>query len=135
MELTISLDIVCRLIARARELEAQVPAIENDDEDESTDSDDPLATLEDESNELVEDEVRSLIEDLSDDEQAELLALALVGRGTFDASEWDEALETAGEEDSDSIVEQLVDMPMLAGYLDSGLAAFDISCDGSGRLD
>jgi hypothetical protein len=135
MELTVSLETICRLIVRARELEAQVPAIENDDEDDPTDSDDPLAVLEDESNEAVEQEVRTLLEDLADDEVAEVLALALVGRGSFDASEWDEALEEANEEDADSIVDQLLDMPMLAGYLDAGLAAFDLSCDGMGQID
>lgn len=135
MELTVSIETVCRLIVRARELEAQVPAIENDDEDDPADSDDPLAVLEDEANEAVEDEVRTLLEDLADDEVAEVLALALVGRGTFDASEWDEALEEANEDDPGSIVEQLLDMPMLAGYLDAGLAAFDLSCDGIGQID
>lgn len=135
MELTVSLETICRLIVRARELEAQVPAIENDDEANPTDSDDPLAVLEDEANEAVEEEIRSLLEDLADDEAAELLALALVGRGTFDASEWDEALEEANGEAADAIVEQLLDMPMLAGYLDAGLAAFDLSCDGMGQID
>ena len=135
MELTVSLETVCRLIVRARELEAQVPAIEADDEADPTDSDDPLAVLEDEANEAVEDEVRTLLEDLADDEVAEVLALALVGRGTFDASEWDEALEEANEDDADSIVDQLLDMPLLAGYLEAGLAAFDLSCDGIGQID
>ena len=62
-------------------------------------------------------------------------ALAMIGRGTFDASEWDEALEEATEEDANSIVDQLLDMPMLAGYLDAGLTAFDLSCDGMGQID
>lgn len=135
MELTVSLDTLSRLIVRARELEAQVPAIETDDEDDPTDSDDPLAVLEDEANEAVEDEVRTLLEDLPEDEAAEVLALAWVGRGTYDASEWDEAIETANEDDNDSVVDQLLDMPMLAGYLDAGLAAFDITVDGTGQID
>ena len=135
MDLTVSLETVCRLIVRARELEAQVPSIENDEEEDPTDSDDPLAVLEDEANEAVEDEVRTLLEDLADDEAQEVLALAFVGRGTYDASEWDEALEAAGEESAESIVEQLLDMPMLAGYLDAGLSAFDLSCDGLGQID
>lgn len=134
MELTVSLEDVCRLIVRSRELEAQVPAIETDDEPDPTDSDDPLAVLEDEANETVEEEIRGLIDELADDEQAEVLALAFVGRGTFDASEWDEALEAANEE-GEAIIEQLMDMSMLAGYLDAGLAAFDLSCDGIGQID
>lgn len=135
MELTVSLEVVCRLMARARELEALVPAIANDDEDDATDGDDSLAPLDDDTSEAVEDEVRSLLEDLPEDEAAEILALAMVGRGTYDASEWDEALEMAAEEGPDAVVEQLLDMPMLAGYLDAGLGAFDLSCDGIGAID
>jgi len=135
MELTVSLETVCRLIIRARELEAQVPAIENDDEDEPTDSDDPLAVLEDESNEAIEQEVEALIDDLAEDELYEVLALALVGRGTFDPSEWDEALEAAGEDGPAQAVVQLTDMAMLAAYLDAGLTAFDLSCEGLGQID
>lgn len=134
MELTVSLEDVCRLIVRAREYEAQVPAIEADDEADPTDSDDPMAVLEDEANETIEEEIRAFIDELADDEQAEILALAFVGRGTFDASEWDEALEAAND-DGEAIVEQLMEMPMLAGYLDAGLAAFDLSCDGIGQID
>lgn len=134
MELTVSLEVVCRLMVRARELEALVPAVANDDEDGSSDGDDPLA-LEDEADEGIEDEVRSLLEDLPEDEAAEILALAMIGRGTYDASEWDEALELANEENTESVIEQLLDMPMLAGYLDAGLAAFDLSCDGVGPTD
>lgn len=135
MELTVSVETLCRLIARAREMEALVPAIGTDDEADPTDSDDRLAVLEDDANEVVEDEVRTLLEDLPEDETAEIFALAMVGRGTFDASEWDEALETANEEDSESVIDQLLDMPMLAGYLDAGMTAFDLSCDGIGQID
>ena len=30
---------------------------------------------------------------------------------------------------------QLMDMPLLAGHLEAGLAAFDYSCDGVGQND
>jgi hypothetical protein len=135
MELNVSLETVCRLIVRARENEAQVPAIEADDEPDPTDSDDPYAVLEDESNESIEEEMTALLEELADDEVADVLALAMVGRGTFDASEWDEALEAAAEDGTASAIDQLLEMPMLAGYLDAGLAAFDLSCDGIGQID
>ncbi len=135
MELTVSLETICRLIVRARENEAQVPAIEADDEVDPTDSDDPYAVLEDESNEAIEEEMTALLEELAEDEVAEILALAMVGRGTFDASEWDEALEAAGEDGAESAIDQLLEMPMLAAYLDAGLAAFDLSCAGLGQID
>lgn len=135
MELAVPLEAVCRLIVRARELEAQVPAIETDDEEEPSDSDDPFAVLEDEANSAVEEEVAGLLEELAEDELAEVLALALIGRGTYDASEWDEALEEAGEGEALDAVSQLREMPMLSAYLEAGLAAFDLSCDGIGQID
>ncbi|MFS0735666.1 DUF3775 domain-containing protein [Sphingomonas sp. 1P06PA] len=135
MELTVSLETICRLIVRARELEAQVPGLTADEEEDPLDADDDRAVLEDETNEAVEDEVRALLDDLADDEIAEVLALAWVGRGTYDASEWDEALGEAGDTAAEPPIDQLMDMPMLAGYLDAGLAAFELSCEGIGQID
>jgi len=134
MELTVSLESVCRIIARARELEAQVPA-EDVDEEEPADYDDEFAVLEDEVNESVEEEINAALDDLGEDEIAEVLALAWVGRGTYDPSEWEEALEAANDRNAEKPAEQLLDMPMLAGYLEAGLAAFDLSCDGIGQVN
>src|SRR3954468_21069292 len=135
MDLLTPLETICRLIIRARELEGQVPAIENDDEADPTDSDDEFAVIEDEANEAIEEEMVALLDDLGDDQLQELLALAWVGRGTYDASEWSDALEAASDPDSEDPVEQLLDMPTLAAYLDAGLAAFDLSCEGIGQID
>jgi hypothetical protein len=132
--LTVSLESVCRIIVRARELEAQVPA-EDVDEEEPADHDDEFAVLEDEVNESVEEEINAALDDLGEDEIAEVLALAWVGRGTYDPSEWEEALEAANDRNAEKPADQLLDMPMLAGYLEAGLAAFDLSCDGIGQVD
>lgn len=134
MELQISTETLCRLVLRARELEAQVPAIETDGEDDPEDSDDPYAVLEDEANAAIEAEFAALLDDCADDELAELLALTLIGRGTFDASEWDDALEEALAGDRDAIIAQLTDMPMLAACLEAGMAAFDIDCGDVGQI-
>jgi hypothetical protein len=135
MDLLTPLETICRLIVRAREMEAQVPAIENDDEEDPTDSDDGFAVLEDEANEAIEEEMMALLDDLGEDQVQEILALAWVGRGTYDISEWDEALESAADSDSEDPVDQLMDMPTLAAYLDAGLAALDLNCDGIGQID
>ena len=135
MELTVPLETICRLTVRARELEAQVPAIETDDEADPSDSDDPFAVLEDNANDAVEEEVAGLLEELAEDEIAEVLALALIGRGTYEASEWDEAIEEASDGTASDAISQLREMPMLAAYLEAGLAAFDMSCDGIGQID
>ena len=51
------------------------------------------------------------------------------------ASEWDEAFSDASESDSESSIAELLDMPLLASYLEAGLAAFDYSCEGVGQND
>ena len=135
MDLETPLDAICRIIVRARELEARVSSDETEGDTDPTESDDEFAVLEDEANESVEDEIRTAIDDLADDQIAEVLALAWVGRGTYDASEWSDALAEASDPDGEDGVTQLLDMPMLAGYLESGLAAFDLSCDGIGQID
>lgn len=135
MDLQTPLETICRLIVRARELEAQVPGEQNDEEEDPADSDDEFAVLEDESNEAVEEEMFALLDDLGDDQVEEILALAWVGRGTYDPSEWDEALEAAADPDAEEPIDQLLEMPTLAAYLDAGLAAFDLNCDGIGQID
>jgi hypothetical protein len=142
MELLTPLDTICRLILRAKELEAQVPAGEPDeDPDDIDDLDDDgegagtLSVLEDELNDGVEEEVRVTLDDLAEDQLAEVVALAWVGRGTYDVSEWDEAFAEAGDLGPDERIDELLDMPLLGGHLEAGLAAFDYSCDGVGQSD
>ena len=140
MELLNPLDTLCRLILRAKEFEAQVPAQDPDEEPDNVDDYDDeggeaLSVLEDELNDGVEEEVQAQLDDLADDQLAELLALAWVGRGTYDPSEWDEAYVEAGELESEERIDELLDMPLLGGHLEAGLAAFDYSCDGVGQQD
>lgn len=135
MDLITPLETICRLIVRGRELEAHELSVDPDEEDASNETDDPFAGLGDDADDTVEEEIRSTLEDLADDQIAEVLALAWVGRGTYDASEWDEALDAANDDDAEGPVDQLMDMPMLSAYLESALAAFDLSCDGIGQID
>ncbi len=135
MDLETPLDTICRIIQRAREVEAEVASPDPDNDDPPLDSDDPYDQLQDDANETSEDELTAAIDDLADDQQIELLALAMVGRGTYDASEWADALEEAGDTDAEPVLDQLLDMPMLGDLLDAGLAAFDISCAGVGQID
>jgi hypothetical protein len=133
------LDTLCRIILRAREYEAQTPtdydggeAAENvDDADEGT-----LSVLDDTINESVEEELRAILDDLGEDQLAEVLALCWVGQGTYEAADWDEAMEEAmaSSKDGDGPIDELLDMPMLASVLEAGMAAFDLSCNGVGDL-
>jgi hypothetical protein len=141
MELLTPLETLCRIIIRARENEAQVPAQDPDEDADNVDDFDDesgaggLSTLEDELNTGVEEELRAVLDDLADDQLAETLALAWVGRGTYDVSEWDDALAEANDTDPETSIDELMDMPLLASHLEAGLAAFDYSCEGVGQLD
>jgi hypothetical protein len=140
MDLLTPLDTLCRIIIRARENEAQVPATDADEDADNVDDLDEdgegaLSVLEDELNTGVEEELRAILEDLADDQLAETLALAWVGRGTYDVSEWDDAVSEATDTDPETTVDELMDMPLLASHLEAGLAAFDFSCEGVGQID
>ena len=141
MDLLTPLETYCRLILRAREMEAQVPASDPDEDADNVDDfdddaeDQALSVLEDEINTGVEEEVRVTLDDLADDQLAEALALAWVGRGTYDVSEWDDAISEANDTDPESAIDEMMDMPLLAAHLEAGLAAFDYSCEGVGQND
>jgi hypothetical protein len=135
MELATPLESLCRIILRAREYEAQVPGDYDSDEDPSNISDDgeeALAVLDDAANSSVEEELQAALDDLADDQIAEVLALCWVGQGTYEASDWDEAIEAAADEKN--AVEELMEMPMMASVLEAGLAAFGLDCDGFGDV-
>ena len=133
------LDTLCRIILRAREYEAQTPtdydgnetADNVDDEEEGT-----LSVLDDTINDSVEEELRAAFEDLGEDQLAEVVAFCWVGQGTYEAADWDEAMEEAQSlaTGSDAAIDELLDMPMLASVLEAGLAAFELSCDGVGAV-
>ncbi len=137
MELAIAVDTLCRIIQRAREYEVLIP---DTDPDEGSDAVDDGARdaiedgLDDEGgSNPAEAELRAIVDDLAEDEQAEVIALALVGRGTFDASEWSDAIDAATEE-IDAAADWMLGQPTLSTDLEAGLAAFDLSCDGVGTL-
>lgn len=140
MELLTPLETLCRVIIRARENEAQVPAQDPEaDADNVDDFDDEggeaLSVLEDELNSGVEEELRAILDDLADDQLSETVALSWVGRGTYDVSEWEDACAEANDMDAESRIDELMEMPLLASHLEAGLAAFDFSCDGVGQID
>ena len=134
------IETLCRIIIRAREYEAQTPtdydgneAAENvDDDEEGT-----LSVLDDSINDSVEEELKAVFEDLGEDQLAEVVALCWVGQGTYEAADWDEAMEEAMDLTSggpESAIDELMDMPMLASVLDAGMAAFELSCEGVGEV-
>ena len=134
------LETLCRIVLRAREYEAQTPSDYDPGEDADNvddDGEEALSVLDDSINDSVEEELRSILEDLGEDQLAEVLAFCWVGSGTYDASDWEEALQEAqdlNDGGGNGIIDELLDMPMLPSVLEAGMAAFELSCDGIGEL-
>ena len=84
--------------------------------------------LESKPNDPVYSELLSFIRALDLDEQISLVALAWVGRGTYEAAEWQQALDTARGEHTNRTAEYLLGLPLLGDYLEEGLAALDLDC-------
>jgi hypothetical protein len=74
-------------------------------------------------------ELLEFIRALDEEEQINLVALAWVGRGTYEIGDWQEALNVARTEHNKRTAEYLLKLPLLGDYLDEGLAAFGESCD------
>ncbi len=119
-------DKVCFVIAKARELEAEDEGLEPD---ASNPTDDRFASvLSSEDYETLRQELAAFIDALDDDEKSELVALAWTGRGDYTAREWLVAVAQAKSREEMETSVYLLGIPLLSGYLEAGLAEFDMSC-------
>lgn len=119
-ELEIAPEKVAHVIIKAREYGAKVGAWNASTEEGDADED-PSAILEDFANDPTLGEIAGFIDALNDDEQAHLVALAWIGRGTFEPEEFEEAVETARSERTNSTASYLLGLPLLSDYLEEGL--------------
>ncbi len=125
VDLGISLETVASIVDHARAVqgdeEAELGAAADDggDEHETAGADD-----------LTEDTLRAYITELNEDEQAALIALVWVGRGDYDAGEWEEAWALAAERnDGRDAADYLMGVDNMPDLLSEGLAAFGISIE------
>jgi hypothetical protein len=121
--LNIAIDKVAFIIVKARQFDAKEADSDPDSGSDAID-DGEADVLEDKSDDPVRQELVSFISGLNEDEQFELVALAWLGRGTYDLGEWNEALDTARNEHNKRTAQYLLGLPMLGDYLEEGLAAF-----------
>ncbi|MCE8507229.1 DUF3775 domain-containing protein [Ruegeria pomeroyi] len=77
----------------------------------------------------AEGELRAFIDRMSEDEQAELVAIMWIGRGSFEAEELGEAIETAKAEATTPCADYLLGSPHLSDHLENGLDALGISAE------
>jgi hypothetical protein len=75
----------------------------------------------------AEGEIRAFIERLAEEEQASLVALMWIGRGSFAAEELEEAKATATEEASTPTADYLLGTPHLSDHLENGLEELGLS--------
>ena len=110
MPLEIAPEKVAHVIIKAREYDAKVGAW-NSSREEGDAEEDPGSILEDFANDPTRAEIAGFIAMLNDDEQAHLVALIWIGRGTFEAEELDEAVETARTERLNGTARYLLGIP------------------------
>lgn len=123
----INTDKVCYIVARARMFDVKAEVSDPDSGSNPTDEE-MRDVLEDFADDPTRQELVAYIRALDEEEQINLVALAWVGRGTYDATEWDDALETARGEHNSRTAEYLLGLPLLGDYLEEGLNAFGESC-------
>ena len=68
----------------------------------------------------MERELRAAIASLDVDAKACLVALTWLGRGDYDAQEWDEALSAARERANGATARYLAGIPLLGDLLEEG---------------
>src|SRR5689334_23805822 len=117
LELGIATDKVCFVIVKARQFDVKEG---NADPNSGSDAIDDGFTdvLEDKPDDPVFRELTGFINSLDVEEQLNLVALAWVGRGTYDKSEWNEALRTARQERNNRTAQYLLGLPLLGDYLE-----------------
>jgi hypothetical protein len=118
--LEISSDKIAFVILRAREFEADV-TIPDEPSSAIDAEDDADAILENRSSDATRSEIAEFISGLNEDEQADLVALVWIGRGTYSAEEFEEAVEMAKAERTNPTEDYLLGIPLLPDYLEAGL--------------
>jgi hypothetical protein len=117
--LQIAEDKVARIIVRAREFDVKVAPWDDSTREER--EDDITSILEATSLDPIAAELKAYIDDLNDDEQASLVALMWVGRGTYEPDDLEDAMSTARSERVNKTSTYLLGIPLLADYLEEGL--------------
>lgn len=126
--LAIDPDKVCYLITLARQFQVKVEPVEADPGSNMAD-DGFREVLEDYADDPVLIEMRQFLTGLNVEEYRNLLALLWVGRGDYDADEWDEAVNEAEALRAERGPDYLIGTPLLSDHLEEGLDELGYSCE------
>lgn len=80
--------------------------------------------------ERAEGELRGFVDRMDQDEQAELVAIFWIGRGSFDAADFDEAVRVAQAEATIPTVDYLLGSPHFSDHLEAGMEALGMDVSG-----
>ena len=126
--LTISSESVCFIIVKAREFDAQ--DVVTDPDSGSNASDDGTASvLEAHADDLTQKELVAFINALSEEEQADLVALLWLGRGDGTMEDWDDLRDEAQRQHNNRTAAYLLGEPLLSDHLEEGLSQFGLTCE------
>lgn len=123
-------DIICELIYKVREFHAKegVSIPETDYSASPAEETDPMQVLADHQGDLTYREIRRAILDLEPDQQANLLALQMLGQGDYTSEEWDTALAEAKKMLTPEIINAFLHDPQISDYWEEGLSMLNYSC-------
>lgn len=127
-DLSISAAKVATILAKARQFDAK-DVVTDPDSGSNASDDAMLSVLEDHADDPVRTELRAIIRGLNEDEQIDLVALAWLGRGDGELSEWDDLREEAARAHNRRTAEYLLGMPLLSDYLEEALSQFGHSVE------
>ena len=126
--LVISPEKVFFVIVKSREFAAK-DAVTDPESSSSGADDHMISVLENHEDDPTYEEARDFIGALSEDEQIDLVTLAWIGRGDDTADDWDEVRGEATDAHNERTAEYLLGMPLLADFVEEGLAKLGISLD------
>lgn len=112
LEMEISPEKVCYLVVKARAFDEDMPSLDEDDPEDH-----------------VRQELVAFINALTIAERINLVALAWLGRGTFDKDEWESAVREASDAHNQHTARYLLGMPQLGDYLEEGLTQLGFFCE------
>lgn len=128
MLLEINPEIVCALADKARQFHVKVAVDIPEDPLEHGDYS-QYQILVDYEDDPIYSEFKRMVQDLEPDQQDILVALMWLGRGDFEVTEWETAKAEAQTHRSVPIYQYLISKPLLADYLEEGLAKLGYSCE------
>ncbi len=128
IELSVSTDQICFIIAKARQIEVKDVLTISDPRSNPFDER-MVSVLEACGNDPAAQEIRSFAVALDEDCQIDLVALTWAGQGDYDMSEWSEATAQAAAAHDARTADYLLGLPLVSEFLEDALTESMRSCE------